>query len=173
MGPLPAVADLPAMAHLVVRTRAIHVTSRPGQCRALGLSLLSALLWACAPAHDWTAEEIGNAEHVWEALGADQRAAEIENLGEAGPDDAGEAEAALEHRERALREAQSVRDDVLAKAHPDLQLHFRNEFQRSMELFVKAARLRESDFETEAIRLRKRFGDWYRRHGEEIRVPRL
>ena len=173
MGPLPTVADLPAMAHLVPRARTMRATSRRGQYRALGLGLSFALAWACTPGHDWTAEEIGNAEHVWEALGADQRAAEIENLGEAGPDDAGEAQAALEHRERALREARSVRDDVLAKAHPDLPLHFRNEFQRSMELFVKAARLRESDLEAEAIRLRKRFGEWYRRHGEEIRVPRL
>ena len=161
------------MARLVSRSRAMRVASRRTQCRALGLSLLPVLLWACSPSHDWTAEEIGNAEHMWEALGADQRAAEIENLGEAGPDDAREAEAALEHRERALREARSVRDEVLAKAHPDLPLHFREEFQHSMELFVKAARLRESDFAGEAIRLRKRFGAWYRRHGEEIRVPRL
>ena len=90
------------MAHLASRARATREASRRAQCRAFGLSLLPALIWACAPSHDWTAEEIGNAEHMWEALGADQRAAEIENLGEAGPDDAGEAEAALEHRERAL-----------------------------------------------------------------------
>jgi len=131
------------------------------------------LLLACAPDRDWTAEEIGNAEHLFSALAADRRAAEIENLGEAGVENAKQAEAALEHRERALRQARAVRDEVLAKAHPDLTLHFRQEFQRSMELFVQAAHEREREFEIEAVRLRTRFGRWYRRHGQEVRVPRL
>lgn len=139
-----------------------------------GGAALLALLLACAPEHGWSPEEIGNAEHIFEALTDDRRAAEIDNLEEeAGIGDSDKAEAALEHRERALRQARAVRDEVLAKAHPDLPQHFRQEFQRSMELFVRAASERESELEFEAIRLRVKFGSWYRRHAREIRVPRL
>ena len=55
--------------------------------RALPLAL--SLLCACGEADPagWSPEEIGNAEYVFAALQADGRAAEIENLGEAGFDD--------------------------------------------------------------------------------------
>ena len=177
---MPAIRDLspqaarlaPSKEEFPAMKTALGARRRPPLSSLVSAAVL-VLLSACTPEHDWTAEEIGNAEHIFQALDADRRAAEIENLGEAGVENANEAAAALEHRERALRQAQAVRDEVLAKAHPDLPRHFRDEFQRSMALFVRAAQARESDLEIEAVELRKRFGAWYRRHGQAIQIPHL
>jgi hypothetical protein len=128
---------------------------------------------ACGSADEWTAEEIANAEHMIASLQADRRAAELENLDEPGVEDAKEAEVALEYRERALREARRVRDEVLAKAHPDLLLHFREEHERSLELFIEAHDAGDVGLEREALRLRERFGSWYVAHQREIRIPQL
>ena len=137
-----------------------------------GLAVLGLLaLVGCGADQDWTPEQIGNAEQIFAALDADRRAAEIENLGLAGFDDRGEEEASLEHRQRALDLSRAVRDEVLAKAHPELPLHFRAEFERSQALFLTARRERRPDLETRAIQLRNRFGDWYVRQREQIRIP--
>jgi len=138
--------------------------------------VLVLLLMACGSNdadHNWSPEEIGNAEYVFTALQADRRAAQIENLGEAGFDDPGEEEASLEHRQRALDASRSVRDDVLDKAHPALRAHFRGEFERSQELFLRARREQRADLETEAIQLRNAFGDWWVRHRDQVVVPSL
>lgn len=126
---------------------------------------------SCGSADTWTAEEIANAEHMIASLQADRRAAEIENLDEPGPENAKDAAAALEYRERALREARQVRDEVLAKAHPELPAHFRDEHQRSLELFVEAHGSGDDALERDALRLRERFGSWYVANQREIRIP--
>jgi hypothetical protein len=127
----------------------------------------------CGSDSTWTPEEIGNASHIFSSLEADRRAAEIENLDEPGADDAQDAEAAFEHRQRALDLARQVRDDVLTKAHPELIAHFRGEYQRSLELFVRAWRERRPELEREALVLRERFGTWYVRHRDAIEIPEL
>lgn len=145
-----------------------------GRCRGSWFAMAAIAVFAgCEPGHDWTPEQIGNAEHLFLALDADRRATEIDNLEAPGVQAGMQNEAVLEHRRRALRQARSVRDDVLAKAHPDLPLHFRGEFQRSMELFLEAASEDAVAPQNEAIRLRRRFGDWWVRHQTEIDVPRL
>ena len=137
----------------------------------LVLALLLLTLACGGPEHDWTAEEIGNADFVFSALKSDQRAAEIENLGEPGFDDRAEEEASLEHRAAALAAARSARDEVLDKAHPALRQHWRDEFERSQALFLEARREGRADLETEAIQLRNAFGDWWVRHRHELSVP--
>ena len=136
------------------------------------VALVALLLTACGgPESDWTAEQAGNADYLFTALHADARAAEIENLGEAGFDDGKEEEASLEHREAALRAARSVRDEILDKLHPELRSHFRNSFQRSQALFLEARREGDADLETRAIQLRNAWGDWWLRHGRELALP--
>jgi hypothetical protein len=138
------------------------------------LALLCLLALACgASEHDWSAEEIGNAEYVFTALHADRRASQIENLGEAGFDDRKEEEASLEFREKALQSARSVRDEVLDKLHPELRGHFRTEFERSQALFLEARREGRPSLENQAIALRNDFGDWWVRHGNQVKLPRL
>ncbi len=140
----------------------------------VALPLLSLVLFACGEAeHEWSAEEIGNAEYVFAALHADQRASQIENLGEAGFDDRQEEEASLEFREKALHSARSVRDEVLDKIHPALRGHFRDEFERSQSLFLEARREGRPSLESEAIALRNAFGDWWVRHRDQVKVPEL
>ena len=133
-----------------------------------------ALTLACgSAAPEWSAEEIGNAEYVYSALHSDARAAEIENLGDAGFDDAQEEEASLEHRQQALQDARRVRDEILERLHPALRPHFRDEFQRSQALFLQARRDGDAALETEAIRLRNAWGDWWVRHDHEVAIPTL
>jgi hypothetical protein len=126
---------------------------------------------SCGSPDAWTAEEIANAEHMIASLQADRRAAEIENLDEPGPENAKDAAAALEYRERALREARQVRDEVLARVHPELPAHFRDEHQRSLELFIEAHSSGDGALERDALRLRERFGSWYVAHQRELRIP--
>jgi hypothetical protein len=126
---------------------------------------------ACEASDGWTAEEVANAEHMIASLEADRRAVQVENLEGPGPENATEADVALEYRERALREAKWVRDEVLAKAHPDLPAHFRGEHQLSLELMIEAQRTRDGALKREAQALRDRFGDWYVAHQREIRIP--
>jgi len=146
---------------------------RRGATRILAAFAGVAAALACGSSDGWTAEEVANAEHMIASLEADRRAAEVENLEEPGPEDVIEADVAVEYRERALREANWVRDDVLAKAHPDLPVHFRSEHQLSLELFIEAQRNGDAALKREAQILRDRFGDWYVAHQREIRIPRL
>ncbi len=144
--------------------------------RRLALCLLGLSLTALAcggPDHDWSAEEIGNGEYFFAALHADRRAAEIENLGEAGFEDPQELEASLEFRAKALTAVRSVRDEILDKLHPELRRHVREEFERSQALFLEAQRRNDPALETEAIQLRNAFGDWWVRHGREVMLPVL
>lgn len=136
------------------------------------ICLMALLVLACGgPEHDWSPEEIGNADFIFAALTHDQRASQIENLGEAGFDDRAEEEASLEHRQDALDAARSVRDEILDKAHPALRSHWRDEFQHSQALFLEARSEGRADLETRAIELRNAFGDWWVRHRHELQVP--
>jgi hypothetical protein len=140
-----------------------------------GIALvLSLLCLACSgPEHDWSPEEIGNAEFFFAALHADLRASEIENLGEPGFDDDQEEAVSLEFREKALQNARNVRNEVLDKAHPELRRHFRGEFERSQQLFLEARRDGNTRLESEAIALRNTFGDWWLRYRAQVVVPSL
>ena len=140
-------------------------------CGAIGGVLLAVWLVACgSPDHDWTPEEIGNADYVFAALKSDQRAAEIENLGAAGFDDPAEEEASLEHRQAALDAARKVRDEILDKAQRG---HWRDEFERSQALFLEGRRKGQANLENQAIQLRNLFGDWWLHNQHEVRVPVL
>ena len=145
--------------------------TRRGATRIIAALAGVTVALACGLSDGWTAEEVANAEHMIASLEADRRATEVENLEEAGPENAMEADVALEYRERALREANWVRDEVLAKAHPDLPAHFRSEHQLSLELLIEAHRTGDAALKREALLLRDRFGDWYVAHQREIRIP--
>ncbi|MBN8627805.1 MAG: hypothetical protein J0M17_20185 [Planctomycetes bacterium] len=70
-----------------------------------------------------------------------------------------------EQQRLAISEAKLVKDEVLAKAHPDLPKHWREEFQRGLELEVDGGSI------TGQL-LIGTFVDWANRERSNFRVPK-
>jgi hypothetical protein len=124
------------------------------------------------PPHDWTANEIQNAQHLLDSHEADGRATELSNVGGPGIVPAEEYEEILRLKHRALDHARQVSDAVLAKAHPELPRHFRDEYERSLELLLDAFTGGAMTDSIEAGMLHDRWVDWWNANNEEVRIPR-
>ena len=132
---------------------------------------------ACSPSGSWTAEEVENAQHLSASQEMDMQSTRILNAGGPGPASPEETEKIIELNRTALSHAQQVRDDVLAKAHPQLPRYFREEYQRSLELSLEV-----EDWPTSAVEdtaksiqagiLHDRWVDWWNLNKDYIRIPR-
>ncbi len=132
---------------------------------------------ACSPSRSWTDEEVENAQHLSASQEAAGQSTRILNAGGPGPVSPEDTEKIIEFSRTALSHAQQVRDDVLAKAHPQLLRHFREEYQRSLELSLEVEDWPTSLAEdtVKAIQsgiLHDRWVDWWNANMDDIRIPR-
>jgi hypothetical protein len=135
--------------------------------------LLVLLVYSCSSQPSWTDEELDNLEHFFRSAEADQEAVRIGNQGPAFsaiPEE--DVQQMLEHLKLALREAKLIKDSVLDKAHPELREHFRDQYQKSLELKIK--NLEDGDVTAEIIgsTLHDQWVDWINAHNKEIKIPK-
>lgn len=142
---------------------------------------LSAILSSCSGDPQWSAEELRNAQHFLTSLAAENAAAALVNRDPApGQEFMLGAEEILAFERTAFREAQSVSDAVLDKAHPLLREHFRGEYEKGLEAFIRSGELgMASGPSAEVLRLQlegnallDKWGDWLNSHRTEIRIPK-
>jgi len=118
-----------------------------------------------SPKVTWTDEEKSNMTHYYRAKDYHTQGALIVNRPGSNTFTDAEGKAIKRARELALQEAQLVRDDVLAKAHPDLPHHWREEFQKGLELESQGGSIRGQV-------LIDKFIDWANATKGEIRIPK-
>jgi hypothetical protein len=140
---------------------------------ALILGVLCVFCAACSRQSEWTREEKLNFQHFFNAQKADAAAVLLSNSGmpnsAISPDTSNEK---LQLMKKALGEAQIIRDDILAKAHPDLPEHFRRELQRSLELQIRNLEVGDASAALEGSRLHYKWIYWINSHKSEIKVPK-
>lgn len=138
-------------------------------------ALCALLLLTCRVAPPWSPQERENIQHFIAAQTANMNAIRILNRGPAfSTFSAHEMAQYLASQQQALAAAQLLRDDVLAKAHPDMPAHFRGEFQRSLELDIESVEASPSSAKAlsiEAASLHEAWVDWYNAHKGEIKIP--
>jgi len=136
------------------------------------LGILCAFNAACSSQPEWTPEERLNFKHFISAQKADAAAVLLSNTGmpnsATSPNTANEI---LQLMKKALGEAQIIRDDVLAKAHPDLPEHFRRELQRSLELQIRNLEVGDASAGIEGSSLHYKWIYWINSHKGEIKAP--
>ncbi len=87
----------------------------------------------------WASEQKENAKHILAAWEASQEATRLSNQGPAySVMRQSTVKLMLQHYRTALLHALMVRDDVLEKAYPGLRKPFREKFQRSLQLRIRA-----------------------------------
>ena len=74
--------------------------------------------------------------------------------------------------QRALNEAELVRDDVLDKAHPELKNNYRMYFQKGIELRISAWTNRKPYDEIQGSALMDSWGDRFEKNRRDIKIPR-
>ena len=137
------------------------------------LGLLCASYAACKSQPEWTPEEKLNFKHFLIAQNADAAAVRLSNAGM--PNSAISSDKSneiLQLMKKALGEAQIIRDDILAKARPDLPEHFRRELQRSLELQIRNLEVGDASAGIEGSSLHYKWIYWINSHNSEIRVPK-
>lgn len=143
--------------------------------------LISLMLQSCTPEASWTAEDMENIEHLYRSQEADLAAIDISNR--LGLSNFSKTEALeyyfqmLEYQKIALQEAELIKDSVLDKAHPELREHFRNEYQKSIELQLKRndPTIQFDDIVAAGImgaKLHNQWVDWFNAHKHEIKIPK-
>lgn len=103
---------------------------------------------------------------------ANKLAIRMSNAGGAGLVSEEEETKLIELNLMALEHAAKVSDGVLAKAHPDLPSHYRNEYQRSLELFIEAYAEENNAKSIQYSILHDQWVDWFNANKKDIRLPR-
>ena len=140
--------------------------------------IFSSLLLGCDKSGlKWTDEEKENIQHFSKSGEAARLAVRISNFGEPYTGVPKEKmEKINELRILALSEAKLVRNDVLAKANPELSEKFRNLYQKSLEL--KIANIENGDFkdfnkvEIQAAKLHDLWVDWINANNKLVKIPK-
>ena len=148
---------------------------RPGlaerQVLMLRLSLALLCLWITGCAEDrqkWSIEERANWEHYRESRNANQAAKRILNTGKPFSRVTAEEQAKyVELQTTALAEAKKVKDDVLAKVHPDLPFNYRSRYQKSLELSTGS-----EPFGFEADSLYDNWVNWHNSNNDDFQFPK-
>lgn len=137
--------------------------------------ILPLLLLGCDnSSSNWTEEEKTNIEHYFKSGDVSRKAIRILNTGASGITiiSADEVKEPLKLTKLALREAKLVRDDVLAKAHPQLPQKFRELYQKSLELQVINFQTGDFGKEVEASKLHDSWVDWINANKKQIKIPK-
>ncbi len=138
-------------------------------CRWVLLAFIVAGVASCD--QKWTQSEKENAEHFLRSLQLVIEAHSTSNKGEPGVMSKQDFEKILSLYQRALSEAELVRDDVLDKAHPELKKNYRMYFQKGMELRISAWTNRKSYDEIQGSALVDSWGDWFEKNRRDIKIP--
>jgi len=138
----------------------------------ISIAVLLPFSHSCSPESSWTSEDRKNAQHFFRSLEADIAAFRIINK---GPSPAivsqEDIQKIIEYRKRALREAKLVTDPVLDKAHPQLREHFRYEYEKGLDLFLKGHEKPDFALQITGSTLLDQWGEWLNSHNDEIKIP--
>lgn len=131
----------------------------------LSLTLLCLCITGCAEDRQkWSIEERANWEHYRESRNANQAAKRILNTGEPFSRITADEQAKyVELQTAALAEAKKVRDDVLARVHPDLPFNYRSRYQKSLE---------SEPFGFESASLYDDWVDWHNSNNDDFQFPK-
>lgn len=132
------------------------------------------LLFLGAPlqAQDFTWLERRNARHFVDALEHTLSGIRVSNEGGPGALSEEDRRTILGHWREALESGGKVRNEVLQKIHPQLPRAFRDLWQRGLSLSVRNLEVGDLQAEIVGSRLMDRWGAWYTRHRDQLRVPR-
>lgn len=126
----------------------------------------------CGKRQKWSAEERANIEHYRHSNEANNDAVRILNAGSAFSRVTPAEQARISDLQKtALAEAKEVRDDVLAKVHPDLPRHYRSEYQKSLELDIESWESGQLQETVEATTLHDKWVDWHNANKEGFHFP--
>jgi predicted sugar kinase len=78
----------------------------------------------------------------------------------------------LSHAKIALEEAQQVSDPVLMKVHPEFKDHFRNEFQKALELLVKGIEGGDTTDRLRAVQLLNKWDEYTEKSSHDFEIPK-
>lgn len=144
--------------------------------------LCALILWFCFSYENkdtkyynsWLQEEIINSRYIVKALDERQKAVKISNHGPPGIMNESEFNQMRFHLQEALKYSELVRDDILDKIHPELKMHFRNEFQEGLKLQLIYLNKINNDlyYEIKGSTLQNSWTDWYNCHRKEIKIRR-
>ena len=129
------------------------------------------LLQACSSEKSWTQNDKENVEHFFKSIEAKQAATLIINKLSSRIIPQEDIQEILRYQRIALQEAQLVTDDVLNKAHPELREHFRYEYQKGLDLFIKSLEAPDFAAQITGSSLLDQWSDWLNAHRQEIRIP--
>ncbi len=148
---------------------------------AMAIVLSSFALVSCSTESTWTKEERKNADHFFLSMAADVAAARIINKEQSsGVVSQIDIDKIIEYRKTALKESRLVTDNVLDKAHPHLREHWRNEYERGLQLYIKTFESPDSYethdrllfYQMQSQLLLDVFIDWFNDHNHEIKFPK-
>lgn len=148
---------------------------------AVAIVLSSFALLSCSTESTWTKEERKNANHFFLSMESDAAAVRILNK-EPSPAilSQRDIDMILKYRKTALHEAMLVTDNVLDKAHPQLREHWRNEYEKGLQLYIKTIESPDSYetydrllfYQMQGQLLLDVFTDWFNAHNQEIKIPK-
>ena len=134
-----------------------------------GLSAVAVL--SCSDA-DWSRADKENAVHFIKAVTYSVQAIQINNASGPGVVSQAHIDQILRLNKAALAEAAMVRDDILDRVHPELRQHFREEWQRGLQLVNRNLQFGDVQAEVEGQRLLDKWGTWYMSNLRDIRIPK-
>lgn len=139
--------------------------------KLITLSLIIVALGGCAISRHGTKEYTNiNTINILDSWEDSQLSTRIVNAGEAYESiDAQEITQILDLRKSALEKAISIPDYYLDEVHPDLKQHFRNEYQKSLQLFIEAHDEGDNSKSIDSGVLSDRWADWYDKNRDRIR----
>ena len=118
-------------------------------------------------------EERDNARHVVRALESAQAAVRISNKGTPYTTlSQGDLVEIRAYKKAALEDAKRVQDHVLDKIHPEIRTHFRDEFQRGLELQLRNLTSGDVASEVRGSALVNRWADWFNSNRSQIKIPK-
>ncbi|MGD8378791.1 MAG: hypothetical protein PVJ40_06000 [Gammaproteobacteria bacterium] len=134
------------------------------------LLAFTVLLTACVSGIDWSPSDKSNARYIGRSLAEARRAAALANALPAdfdpGDPKAGEVRNWLN---RAYATATLVRDDILAKAHPELPQRFRNQYEPSLTRLLHYYRTGKPPGDPDPARALSDFYTWFVEHQPDFR----
>jgi hypothetical protein len=144
-------------------------------------ALILILTGACSRGPVWSPDEMENSQHFFQSLEANQRAVELSRKSDPDVPQFG-IDKINRYQKSALSEARLVRDSVLDKAHPELKVHFRSEYQKGLELILNSYEIASSpksgppssgqiELQVSGVTLLKQWTVWLNAHDREIRIP--
>ena len=134
------------------------------------------LLAACSPIRgDWTAQDLESATHFYKSQRANKEYLRIVRGSDLSRKFNYEESMELGREMRtALSEARQLAANpgFMAKVHPDIREHYRDEYIRSLELTLQNMDHPNYEIAELADRLYNSYVDWYLEHQGDIHIPK-